>query len=208
MHKSDTRPSLRGAKMMTFLLGLLLLPTIIVIATPRPTYAEGLLNKVGCLVGSLLDVNCTNSSGSSPSSKTNPTPPPSSSPSSPSGASSTPTSTSSTTAKQPLLTANPTLNTPIPDAQTLAPLSPPPSAHFATTTANVVPKIGGSLLRPPYDTAAAAPIQATDQGWKVLGVLWYWWLTAIVGLVGSTMVLIARAQAASATLHKRSSLLK
>ena len=201
--------------MMTFLLGLLLLPTLIVIATPRPTYAEGLLNGVGCLVRSLLDVNCSSQPTSPPANPT--TSPPQSTPSSTpaqaqsspsSPPTSTPTSSSSASVRSQSLAINPTLSAPIADVQPVTPIGSSSGTQFTTNAAYAVPKIGSSLLQPPYDTGNTAPIQATDQGWRILGALWYWWLTAIVGLVGSTMILIARTRAPQLALHKRSSLLK
>jgi hypothetical protein len=166
MQRNDTRPSLRGAKMMTFLLGLLLLPTMIVIATPRPTYAEGLLNKVGCLVGSVLDVNCATPRKDQPD---NTAPPPSSSPPAPAPATSQP------------IAIEPTLQAPLADAPPIAPASAPTSAVLGASVAYAVPTTSNLLRQPASGTGTGVPIEATGQGWRLFGILWYWWLIGALG---------------------------
>jgi hypothetical protein len=166
MQRNDTRPSLRGAKMMTFLLGLLLLPTMIVIATPRPTYAEGLLNKVGCLVGSLLDVNCAPPRKDQPD---NTATPPASSPPAPAPATSQP------------IAIEPTLQAPLADAPPIAPASAPTSAVLGASVAYAVPTTSNLLRQPASGTGTGVPIEATGQGWRLFGILWYWWLIGALG---------------------------
>ncbi len=171
--------------MITFLLGLLLIPTLIVIATPRPTYAEGLLYKVGCVVKVLLDANCTNTKTTSPA-PAQTTAPPSSTTAAP-----TPSQSGASSTTQAPITTNPSPTAALPDMTGLvAPPQLAPDSH-TPSVAYALPQIRATASPSPTGAAAqvAMALEPTDQGWRILGVLWYWWLLPAAALTAGGIML-------------------
>lgn len=195
----------RGMNKITFVLFAFVLSLTITIATPRPTHAEGpLLGKVRCLLETVLLQRCKPIQ-TPPS--VMPTPEPS--PQTGGGGSSRPSSPSTNKPTQPDSPKVSQQATPAPPAPASP---SPNTAHeegitVPRETTEMSPAVKGAVA--PHASSASftdadymtffntysqyatstqpqqvstAPIEASSEGWKVLGVAWYWW--AALGLLG------------------------
>jgi len=169
-----------------------MLPVIIVLLSSRPTQAESLLYNVGCLVRTIVRVDCAPSS-TAPAPSQNQTTPSTPSQTSPAAPSNTPAPS-----PQPL----PTTPEPIElEAETLPPL--PAMDDPATLSARSLPAPAnysasvGPTIRTTTNPAAVlgvrqvSTIQATNEGWRILGMAWYWWLL-IIAIIIVVQALIRR----------------
>jgi hypothetical protein len=180
-------PILRGAKItrtIVFLLAAFVLSVIIVSMSSRPTSAESLLYKVGCVVGGLLRYECAKSvEPATPSSTQSSEPSPGTTSPSSSSASESPTTTTPPSFGQATpapITLNEELLEKLPDL---------PAVQGAATTYNSTAQFPSHVLHASsygvgraQQLATPAAIVASEEGWKVLGIAWYWWgLTIGVG---------------------------
>lgn len=167
------------------MLGVPIVSSFIVIQTPRTTRAEGLLYTVTCVVGSLLSHNCPEPVVAEKP-KPDPKPEPQKQPDDPPASSTEPPAGSSTT---PLLSVN--------DSSHIVP-PPPPVSSMSTTpllgSGSQYPAHVSPLVRSTDDNGQsvlgatrATPLEATEQGWKILGVMWYWWTLVLGGLVAAAL---------------------
>lgn len=188
--------SLRGIKIAAFLFAGVATLLVTSNGLTRPTHAEGPLTKtVKCLVNTLLFAPCqvtpdpTSPSSNPSSSQTPPTTPASNSSanSAPSGAS---TSTGSATTGSPqssqLLTSPAPLTVDTPKEIAAMPQTPQRSfnnpksydyvAFFNTSSPYAHSAVQGD---------ANAFIQPSNEGWKMAGMAWYWWIGIIAAITGA-----------------------
>lgn len=174
------------------MLAIILTSSIITIQSSRPAKAESLLYTVGCVVRSLLSTECATKTPSS-SDPTTPSEPAPTKPSDGSGSSGGSGSTGSGSAKKAGTEAPAPLKI---DESKLKKL--PEVKEFSSTnggrgtgyTANVLPTIRGYEGEPTVLGAVnVAALQPSDQGWKIAGVLWYWWLLVVGVIVGVAFLL-------------------
>ena len=187
--------SLRGVKVSIFLLSGVSIALVSSATFARPTHAEGLLPTVRCLVQTLLSSGCPDPAQSSSPVVSSPTQASSSSQNT-SQTQSTP-SQNSTVQSAPqsggIVQAAPsveTLQTPqeltaMPNVPTQATQNPKAYdyvAFFNTSSSYASPRGQGD---------GNAFIQPSQEGWKVAGLAWYWWL-AILGAITGVISLIRR----------------
>jgi hypothetical protein len=202
------RLSLRGVRGPTLLLGGLIVAFASPVVLARPTHAEGLLPTVRCLVQTLLLSGCPQPVTVSPSSPQTPAEQPASQPQG--GTVSEPSSSASSSAAPAPQAASSSTTQPaaplqaVPSVETLdsprdikaLPVTPthptqnPKSydyvAFFNTSSPYAASQVKGD---------STAFIQPTQEGWKVAGLAWYWWLTIIGAITGGAALvrrLIAR----------------
>ena len=178
------RPFLRGAKISAFLLGATLVSTFIVIQSPRPTHAEGLLYGVTCVVKGLLSRGCPKTTA-----PTSPTPTPTS-PSSPTPETPAPTNSTPQTQVQQPVTTEPIVvdQATLERLESVQPLTTS-SAGAATSqgsvTAFAVPTIrSGTNNQGVLGVKTVRALEATEQGWRIFGALWYWWVIIFATVFG------------------------
>lgn len=191
----------RGMNGITFLLFVFAFSLVITISTPRTTYAEGpLLGTVRCLVETVLLQRCkpvstpapepTSSSGgssASPSSTNKSTQP------------SSPRATSGGAQATTTMPANPSSNV----AQEVDIVLPKETAKMAPAVkGEMAPHVPGAGLTSAdymaffntysrYATdvqprqAGFVPFETSAEGWKILGMAWYWWVA--LGLFGTVI---------------------
>lgn len=204
MERRTWLQGLRGVKVSIIALGILGASFVSSVIHSRPASAESFLQKtVNCVTDVLALKSCAKSSATpaTPASASNgrgaaPAKPASAS-SAPAAASSQSVSYSGMTnaAEQAPLstdTVKPTDTMPaLPvDARDLSPYG---SALYAT----YLFKTFGHM--PTDATAAPAPLQASEEGWRLFGVAWYWWLMAVAAMTAAMLVLkrLRRQQALS-----------
>ena len=189
--------SLREVRGITFLLSGLIVAFISPVAFAKPTHAEGLLPTVRCLVQTVLLTGCpkpiptdTSSPVVSPTQPSAPTQTTQSTPQSTTG--NPPASSSGTRLASPAPVGSveaDTLETPQ-QLQTMPKVTQPTRtphsfdyvAFFNTSSSYASPKTegdGGGLIVP------------TQEGWKVAGLAWYWWI-AMIGAITGVISLIRR----------------
>ena len=201
MERRTLPQGLRGVKISIIALGILGASFLSSIIHSRPASAESFLQKtVGCVTDILALKNCAKSSATpatpaTPASASNgqgatpakPANSPSSAASSSATASSKPVSYSgmaSAAEQAPLSTdvvkpADTLPALPI-DTQDLAPYS-------STLSATYVFKTFGHM---PADTLnTQAVLQPSEEGWRIFGVSWYWWLMAAAAITAATLAL-------------------
>lgn len=147
---------------------------------------------MGCVVRSLVTTKCPTKTTppAEPTTPNNPEPTnPSDQPSQPSGGGTSSgggtTNTSGAKAPAPLKIDEKKL-TNLPEVKELSPETIEGNAGY---TANVLPAIRGYEGEPRVLGAVdMAGIQPTDQGWRIAGVLWYWWLLVLGAVVGSAFL--------------------
>lgn len=185
-----TQPILRGVKMASFLLMTAIVSSLIVIESPGQTNAEGLLNRVVCTVGILLQKTCVTKPVETtvPPQTPQPTPAP-------------PSEVSQSTPAPP--SGTPTVQTQ--DAQPVAPAPEPlkleedlvkelPQVVGPTVTRHANHQYPAHVLMSTYYRPSGGEVlgvsretpylEATDQGWRFFGLLWYWWIVMATALVG------------------------
>jgi len=181
-----TRPILRGIKTSAFLFAVLIVSTIVVIQSPRQTHAEGLLYTVGCSVVNLLTKVCQK-----PTTETTAPAPTTTQP-----ATSTQTTTpQATPSSEPMTTQVATEpiseGTPAPlDTSTLQPIHPAAKTTETQPMYSYPSRFLMSIGQGSYSsevmrvTTEDSYLQATPQGWRFMGMLWYWWIIIIGVIVG------------------------
>jgi hypothetical protein len=159
-----------------------------VIQSSRPSKAESLLYAVTCTVGAIFQRDCTTKPVD-----TAKTPPPEEEPSKP-----TPPSENANPKHQPApepVTGPPVDQSPGPldldeaMASELSPVTPaaPIAANHYQYPAHVLSLTNGGIggdgtvLGAQTDRSV---LEATDQGWRFLGLLWYWWVVIIGAVIG------------------------
>lgn len=178
--------------LVSFLLTALFAASLFVVIDSRAANAESLLGRTKCVLLGLFRQDCSSSTPA-------PTLLPQQTPAAPSqgGSSSGGASAGST---QPAPAASSSSEPALPPGPLLEPLAfndslrqplPARVTHSTTPTgtgkgtlqANVFSIAGGqqnaSVLGA---TTEAAPIEATEQGWRIAGIAWYWWAAAGAGL--------------------------
>lgn len=177
--------SLRGVKVTTFLSVGLMVALVSPVIFARPTHAEGLLPAVKCLVQTLLLSQCSQpvQTNTAPTQQTqNQVAQPSSSAPS-SGTSTQPENSGGAVTHSPMASEPVALETPpqITNVPTVtAPTAQLPHssdyvAFFNTSSKYASPQGGGG---------GNAFIQASQEGWKVGGLAWYWWIAIIAAITG------------------------
>lgn len=187
MHQAR-HPGLRGVKTSLFLLAVLCVSTVFVASQSRFAHAESFLYGVTCSVKGLFGRDCQPRRTPSPSPEETP----------PAGGGTTSggkTSPSSGSGEPKSGHANPSGSgiqvTPPPPIEledalldelpTVARVSEAASRHtFPAHVAPIIQQPGGEVL----GQTAAAPIEASEQGWKIMGVPWVWWALLGAVLVG------------------------
>lgn len=195
----------RGMNRITFVLFAFVLSITITIATPRPTYAEGpLLGTVRCVLKTVLLQRCK--PAQTPPSVA---PPPEQPPQKGGGGASQPSSPSTDTPTQPASpnTSSGRAQTPVAPVGSSSSAPQEVTIEAPREAAEMAPAVkgaaaphasGASLTDADYMTffntysryataaqprqVSAAPLETSSEGWKVLGIAWYWWGAA--GLLG------------------------
>lgn len=161
------------------MLTVVLTSSYITIQNSRPAQAESLLYRVGCAVETLLTGSClANSSETEPNQQ--PT-----SPATPNNTTESPEQPVSTTGEQPT-----TAPQPIEFNQSLYEMLPtisPVKDMYTDYVAYTFPSFQSgngdrSSVLGAQDSGAL--IAATRHGWEIIGVAWYWWVTALASIVG------------------------
>lgn len=159
-------PILRGAKIkvIIFLLAACVLSASIVVMNSRPTRAESILYTVTCVVGGLLRYDCPK-----PAESATPAP--------------TQHGDTSSQATSPTDSSTPTSSVqtvPVPisfDEDLHKELLDLPAVQGVATArlpAHVVQTPTYALGRT-QQLATSSAIVASEEGWKILGIAWYWW---------------------------------
>lgn len=156
----------------------------ITIQNSRPTQAESLLYRLGCVVDNLLLGNCPPSS-----SQTKPTEEPAPDPAQNNSGGTTGQS-GDTNRSQPTITPEP-----IEFNETPLPLSAVPSVENMSAKKGVLSSVyqlpsssGNAASADVLGVQRHAPvIAATRHGWEILGIAWYWWTVGILGVTGLYM---------------------
>jgi hypothetical protein len=189
---------------ITFVLFAFVLSITITIATPRPTYAEGpLLGTVRCVLKTVLLQRCQPA-------QTPPNVTPAPEPTPPKGSGAEPSSPSTTNKpaqpSSPDASSGGTQVNPTP-ARSSSNVAQEGEIALPKETAEMAPAVkgaaalhasGASLTDADYMTffntysryatdaqprqLSAAPLETSSEGWKILGVAWYWWVA--LGLLG------------------------
>lgn len=178
--------SLRGARMYLFIIAVISLSLLASLFHSRPAHAEDFLRKtVQCVVGVLFREDCQQNT---------PTPHIETAPASDPAASQPSTTSSSSSAvatPQPPTTVSPAqVNsqvvrmTPI-DTQ-LAAHELPSWSRAAYDGVALTDSLPYGLAYGLADgvSANSEPLEATREGWRILGILWYWWAAGIAAMVG------------------------
>lgn len=156
----------------------------ITIQNSRPTQAESLLYRLGCVVDNLLLGNCPpSSSQTKPSQEPAPAPTQNTS----GGAR---TGSGEVSPQQPTMTPEP-----IEFNETPLPLSAVPPVDNMSTKKGILSSVyqlpsssGNAASADVLGVQRDAPvIAATRHGWEILGIAWYWWTVGILGVTGLYM---------------------
>lgn len=182
MRQHTTATVLRGVKTSLFLLAVIGASTLLSLSSPRPAQAEGLLYGLTCTVGGLLGRSCERAPES-------PAPPPPASGGTnnetdqpTSGGSVSPASPAPTT--QALPSPDPVeLNQELLDEMPAIASADSVNSRY-TFPAHVAPVLYTGDTAAVLGQSATGPIEASQHGWKILGVSWVWWL-AMIALVGA-----------------------
>ena len=173
----------KGTHVTIYILLPLALASILITTGSRSTYAESptLLGTVRCAVRTLLWVECpaTTPSTTQQAPASTPQPAPESQPAP------TPATTSAPTKSAPAKVGGEEVAQP---DQTIAPYS---GIEQISSVAATSPRIQENEYvayfnqYSPYAVAGAhdqqtAPIERTNEGWRLLGVAWYWWVAALL----------------------------
>lgn len=151
------------------------------VSNARPTQAESLFYKAGCLVGRLLSYECK---------RTQPNPGPQNP--APAEASETPPPAADTTSgeTEPVIAPDPIIL----DESLLS--TPEAIPEVRPHIFNTLPSAGRAYVFPQARSSersvevlgdqASAPLTASSEGWRIMGIAWYWWLGAfgIIAIVG------------------------
>lgn len=171
-----------------FLLAVVIVASVMIIGNPRTTRAEGLLYTVKCTVSGLLGKVCEKKTPN-PTAPVTPVQP----------APNTPEP-----AQQPATTPT------VPPDTSAGVIAPPPTTPIALDEIKVEDRVLAHTVStqrayqyPSHVVASAYPtgvngektiassvgpafLEATVDGWRLMGLLWYWWVvifTALIGLV-------------------------
>jgi hypothetical protein len=197
---------LRGVKTSLFLLAVIGVSTFLSLSSSRPVQAESLLYTLRCTVTGLLGDSCTPVT-ESPTTNPKPTPgegntnPGTTKPGSGGGAGNT--SNAPGQGSQPVEAPEPIklgagLLEEMPGVASAQPVS-----QGYTYPAHIAP-----VEYPGNDVAilgeaTTAPLEASEGGWRILGVSWVWWLSilaALTALVWGIVVVLRRRQEAAQTV--------
>lgn len=164
---------------MVFLLTVVLASSFITIQSSRPTQAESLLYRVTCVVRGLLLTDCPTTTQTTPP----PEQPQTTSPAdtSPSGnnPSTSPVAPTQNGGGMESIDLDATLTTELPGIPEVpSSLDSTNNLVFPGTRGVTTASVGVLGAR---DTT---PLSATQQGWSIYGVPWYWWLLTLGGMVG------------------------
>lgn len=177
---------------MMLLLAVCLVSSFAVIQSPRPTHAEGFLYRVTCVVGNYFLKICRDA----PTEQVPAEQPPSSNPSTPANTPAQPNpapASQQVTAQSVVVTnTSPPLELEEPEPLTAElPTIPlitdnaPPLVAYQFPSSALLSVYGGaqndsSVLG--ADSSETPFLEATPQGWRLMGLLWYWWVL-ILGVV-------------------------
>jgi hypothetical protein len=196
MESRTWRESLRGVKIYFIILASISLSLFVVLLHPQPAHAEGFLSKtVRCVVGGLLGADCRTVPSLAPTPTPVPTAPAPSAPTEPqasqsSNASPAPSSQAKAgTVRQPssaqLKTAEP-INIELPDTPEVPVL--PATNHRTVSLTNTMsfafPYGTGHGQSDTAALSAPAAFEPSQEGWRILGVAWYWWVIGTVLTLG------------------------
>lgn len=195
MERRTWLQGLRGVKVSIIALGILGASFVSSVIHSRPASAESFLQKtVNCVTDVLALKNCAKSPATpaTPASASNGQ---GATPAKPASASSTPAAVSSS---QPVSYSG------IRSGTEQAPLStdtvqPTDTMPALPVDARDLPAYGSALYAtylfktfghmPTDATAAPAPLQASEEGWRLFGVAWYWWLMAAAAMTAAILAL-------------------
>lgn len=169
---------------MLFLLTVAGTASLMTIHSSRPTQAESVLYTVVCTVGGLLGQECRTvpadptTPAPSPSPSPQPSPQPNQNPSNPPGGNSSGNTT------QPLeLNQGPLAQVSSgPLTQGFSSVNTFPDVTFPSHTLQPFRSGSGVAV---LGTASPASLEATPDGWKIVGIQWYWWLISIAAILAT-----------------------
>lgn len=156
----------------------------ITIQNSRPTQAESLLYRLGCVVDNLLLGTCPpTSSQTKPSKEPAPAPTQNTSGGTTGGS-------EEVSPQQPTITPEPIEfnETPLPLAS-VQPLENMGTKKSALSSVYQFPSSSGNTASADVlGVQRDAPVlAATSHGWEILGIAWYWWTVGILGVTGLYM---------------------
>jgi len=204
MEKRTWRNSLRDIRFYAFIVTIISFSLIGSLIHSQPASAESFLGKtVRCVVGGLLlGADCrtpaqqtptppvTEPQSTSPTSNQNPAP----TTTPPQPARPTPSTAVATTQLVPLEA----VAEPIVVATELPTL--PSAAHRNTT---IQAELNNFALASAYTSsgttlgASTSPFEPSSEGWRIAGVLWYWWMIGIASIFGAGLLIKYRYKTAS-----------
>lgn len=207
------RGKVYSTKVATFLFLAFALSSVLTIASPRPTYAEGpLLGTVRCLLGTVLLQKCQ--PGTSPANTTPATPANNASGSSSNSSNASKGNSSSGAGSQAAPTTGSASFKAPKDAEIALPKDTEPMApavQGASAPVPSSPQLSGAEQLAFFNThsryardvqsprAGVAPLETSAEGWKIVGVAWYWWaMLLLAGVVILTSVKRSSLRKASA----------
>lgn len=174
--------------------------SFVVIQSPRPTHAEGFLYRVTCLVGKHFLKICRDAPTEQPPAEQNPPAPIQPTSSDPPTPANTPIQPNPAPASQqvtapsvvvtntsPPLELEEPLTTELPVVSLITNDSPPLVAYQFPSGA-LMSVYGGaqndsSVLG--ADSSETPFLEATPQGWRLMGLLWYWWVLILGVVIGA-----------------------
>lgn len=178
------RGILQSRKLTLYILLPLLASSILTIMNSRSTYAESpsLLGTVRCLVRTVLSVECPSMVTTAPAQSSSSTPQQSQAPAPSSQTSATKSAQEST--KTPPVTGE----TVILPEQTIAEYEKIEQIPDSRASSPRIPEseyVAYFNQYSPYAVAGAqdqkvAPVEQTSEGWRLLGVAWYWWAAGVL----------------------------
>jgi len=185
----------KGRKVTLFLFLVLVSASSLVLINSRPSYAESpsLLGTVRCVLRTVLLTECAPSDTPAPLA---PTPAPA--PSSPSPAQSPSSGSTANASSAQAATSTPAAgavagaqdvalpDTALTNYPNIRSLTPASSTGYALNDSNYLAYFNSYspyALAAGQEAAASGLVEASADGWKILGVAWYWWVVAAALLV-------------------------
>lgn len=189
------RGSVTATKVTLYIVLALIAAVFITVIHPRPTSAEGsLLGNVRCLVRTVLLTECKPVEVVVPAPTPAPAPAPVASAPSASSSGSQPAATSSSrtqnnratvvtteelAAPEPILVNVPIVEKPAVATSSYARMSGSEYLAYFNTYSKYA--VAGAQQQ----AASSAPVARTGEGWRIIGIAWYWWgitvlLTAVI----------------------------
>lgn len=191
MRGAHQQPILRGSKIRIFLASIIL-ASIFSVTLPTQAQAKGLFYTLGCTLKSVLSTKCAKEATPRPEET------PSQSPTEPQQDQPKPAQSETSSPSSPApeqmepIVLDKKLTQRIPEVASLQTIGTIPTDASNSTANSVVPRATVlGIESTPVPLRQPAFIQPSVEGWKIVGVAWYWWLLTVAGL-GAIFVSVRR----------------